>query len=165
MALAICPGSFDPVTKGHLDIITRASGLFERVIALVVVNPDKKPAFTTAQRAEMLRKCTAHLPNVEVDTHVGLLVDYVHRRGAVAIVKGLRAMSDFEYEFQMALTNKKMMPDADTLFLTTSSDNMYLTSSLVRQVAYFGGDVADFVPAEALADIQAVLGETAYKGL
>ena len=153
MKKVICPGSFDPVTRGHIDIITRASGMFDSVFALVVVNPEKKPAFTTAERMEMLRKSVAHLPNVTVEHHQGLLVDYVREKGAVAIVKGLRAMSDFEYEFQMALTNKKLMPEADTIFLTTKVENMYLTSSLVKQVAAFNGDIADFVPPEVYQDI------------
>jgi len=154
MRRAICPGSFDPVTKGHLDIITRAAGLFDEVVVLVVVNPQKKPAFTVAERVEMLTKATAHLGNVVIDSYLGLLANYVRQTNAVAIVKGLRAMSDFEYEFQMALTNKKLVPEADTIFLTTDSDNMYLTSSLVKQVAAFDGDISDFVPNEARADIE-----------
>jgi len=162
MRKAICPGSFDPVTKGHIDIITRAAGLFDEVVVVVVVNPNKKPAFTVAERVEMLAKACAHLDNVVIDSHLGLLADYVRQNNAVAIVKGLRAMSDFEYEFQMALTNKKLVPEADTIFLTTDSDNMYLTSSLVKQVAVFDGDISDFVPPEALADIELRLkGKTA----
>lgn len=154
MAIAVCPGSFDPVTLGHLDIITRASGLFDEVIALVIVNPAKNPSFTAQERVNMLEKSTAHLKNVKVDRHQGLLVDYVRDAGAVAIVKGLRAMSDFEYEFQMALTNKKLLPQAETIFLTTQIENLYLNSSLVKQVAGFGGDISDFVPPEALEDIK-----------
>ena len=154
MRRVICPGSFDPVTKGHIDIITRAAGLFDEVIVLVVVNPTKNPSFTVAERVEMITKATAHLNNIVVDSHLGLLADYVRKTNSVAIVKGLRAMSDFEYEFQMALTNKKLVPEADTIFLTTDSGNMYLTSSLVKQVAAFDGDISDFVPGEALADIE-----------
>jgi pantetheine-phosphate adenylyltransferase len=154
MAKVICPGSFDPVTKGHLDIITRAGSLFEEVVALVVANPTKSPAFTAHERVQMLEKCTAHLPNVKVDSFYGLLADYVRQSGAIAIVKGLRAMSDFEYEFQMALTNRKLVPEAETIFLTTTSDNLFLNSRLVKQVASFGGDIADFVPPEVLGDIQ-----------
>jgi len=153
MATVICPGSFDPITKGHLDIITRASRLFDHVIALVAINANKKPSFTAEERAEMIRKATAHLPNVTADTYEGLLADYVREKGAVAIVKGLRAMSDFEYEFQMALTNKRLVPEAETIFLTTQAENMYLNSSLVKQVASFGGDISDFVPPEVLNDI------------
>jgi len=154
MSKVICPGSFDPVTLGHLDIITRASSLFDEVIALVVINPAKNPSFTAQERAAMLEKCTGHLPNVRVDTFQGLLADYVREVGAVAIVKGLRAMSDFEYEFQMALTNKKLVPEAETVFLTTTAENMYLNSSLVKQVASFDGDISAFVPPQVLSDIQ-----------
>ena len=117
--IAICPGSFDPVTLGHLDIIRRASVLFDKVIVLVVVNPVKNTSFTPDERVELIRKSVDGIPNVEVDLYTGLLVDYVRSKGAVAIVKGLRAMSDFEYEFQMALINKKMLPYAETIFLTT----------------------------------------------
>ena len=154
MAKVVGPGSFDPVTKGHIDIITRASGMFEDVVALVVINPEKNPSFTAAERVGLLSKATAHLPNVVVESYQGLLADYVRSQNAIGIVKGLRAMSDFEYEFQMALTNKKLVPEAETIFLTTTSENMYLTSSLVKQVAAFEGDISDFVPAEVLADIQ-----------
>ena len=153
MATVICPGSFDPVTRGHIDIITRASRLFENVIALVAVNASKTPSFTPEERAELIRKSTAHLTNVTADIYEGLLADYVRAKGAVAIVKGLRAVSDFEYEFQMALTNKKLVPEADTLFLTTRAENMYLNSSIVKQVAAFGGDISTFVPPEALGAI------------
>lgn len=144
--IVVCPGSFDPVTVGHLDIISRASFLFDKVIVLVVVNPGKTPSFTAEERVEMIRAAVGDAPNIQVDFHRGLLVDYVRQHGAVAIAKGLRAMSDFEYEFQMALTNKKMLPYADTIFLTTTTQNMYLSSSLVKQVAMFGGDISDFVP-------------------
>ncbi len=154
MSKAICPGSFDPVTKGHLDIITRAASLFEEVVALVVINPEKNPSFTAQERVEMLKKSTAHLPNVQVDSYQGLLAEYIKMQGASAIVKGLRAMSDFEYEFQMALTNKKLVPEAETVFLTTTSDNLYLNSSLVKQVAAFGGNISDFVPPEVLTEIE-----------
>ena len=139
MAIAVCPGSFDPVTNGHLDIIHRASKLFDKVIVLVIVNPDKTPVFTREERVDMM-------PNVEVDSYCGLLADYVKKVGAAVIVKGLRAVTDFEYEFQMALTNKKLAPFAETMFLTTSASNMYLSSSVVRQVGSFGGDISPFVP-------------------
>ena len=146
MRSAVCPGSFDPITLGHLDIIKRASKLFDQVIVLVVVNPDKAPSFTPEERMEMIRLATADIGNITVDSYDGLLIDYVRRTGAAAIVKGLRAVSDFEYEFQMAMTNKKMYPYAETRFLTTSMYNMYLSSSLVKQIARFGGDTSDFVP-------------------
>lgn len=158
MAKAICPGSFDPVTRGHIDIIARASGLFDEVVALVVVNPVKVPCFTAVERAAMLRRSVAHLPNVSVDIYQGLLANYVRQVGAVGIVKGLRAMSDFEYEFQMTLTNHKLLPQAETIFLSSTVDNLYLSSSLVKQVAQYQGSIVDFVPPEVLPDIEQRLG-------
>jgi len=155
---AVCPGSFDPVTNGHLDIIRRASTLFDHVIVLVVINPDKTPVFSPEERVDMLRRATAGLPNVSVDSYTGLLMDYVRQKSACAVVKGLRAMSDFEYEFQMALTNKTLLPYAETVFLTTSSQNMFLSSSLVKQLARFGGDISQFVPKMLLEQIWARLG-------
>ena len=146
MRTAICPGSFDPVTYGHLDIFKRASKLFDRVIVLVSINPDKHPCFTPEERMEMIREVTAEIPNIEVDCYAGLLSSYAQQHEAAAIVKGLRAMSDFEYECQMALTNKKLYPYAETVFLTTSMYNMYLSSSLVRQIAMLGGDLSGLVP-------------------
>lgn len=146
--LAVCPGSFDPVTLGHIDIMTRASTLFDRVIVLVSVNPDKSPCFSAEERMDMIREVTKDLPNVTVERLDGLLADYVREKKACAIVKGLRAMTDFEYEFQMALINKKLCPEAETVFLVTKSENMYLSSSMVRQVASFGGDISGFVPHE-----------------
>ncbi len=143
---AICPGSFDPVTNGHLDIIRRASNLFDKVIVVVVTNPEKHPSFTCEERMSLLQQATRCIQNVEVDSYDGLLIDYVTLRKGVAIVKGLRAVSDFEFEFQMALTNKMLLPEAETIFLTTSTQNMYLSSSLVKQVAHFGGDISPFVP-------------------
>lgn len=151
--LAVCPGSFDPVTKGHVDIIKRASELFDEVVALVVVNPGKKPSFTASERVDMLERSLTDIPNVRVEKYQGLLVDYLAETNAAAIVKGLRAVSDFEYEFQMALTNKKLYPGAETIFLTTSIDHMYLSSSLVKQVAAFDGNISEFVPAPVLDEI------------
>ena len=156
--IAICPGSFDPITNGHLDIIKRASTLFDKVIVLVVINPVKTAAFTPQERAEMISVTTEGMPNVEVDTYNGLLVDYLRQVGATAIVKGLRAVSDFEYEFQMALTNKMLLPYAETVFLTTSAQNMYLSSSIVKQVAQFGGDISEFVPRRLHKRIKERLG-------
>ena len=148
MRIAVCPGSFDPVTKGHLDIITRAAKLFDKVIISVSVNADKNPGFTLEERINLVKRCTGQISNLEIDVVNELLANYVKRVGACAIVKGLRAVSDFEYEFQMALANKKMYPDAETVFLTTSHQNMYLISSLVKQIAGFGGDISEFVPSE-----------------
>lgn len=155
MKIAVCPGSFDPVTIGHLDIITRASKLFDRVIVVVMSNAAKSPLFTQVERMELLQRAIsdAGIENVTVDCYDGLLADYVRQRNATAIVKGLRAMSDFEYEFQMALTNRKIFPQAETVFLTTAAENMYLSSSLVKQVAQLGGDISDFIPACILPDI------------
>ncbi len=151
--IAICPGSFDPVTFGHLDIITRAAGMFSKVIVVVAGNSSKHCSFTPEERVEMIKKCIPNLENVEVDHFGGLLADYAAQKGATAIVKGLRAMSDFEYEFQMALTNKKLNPNVETLFLTTAAQNMYLSSSMVKQIASMGGDISSFVPEVIKQDI------------
>ncbi len=143
---AVCPGSFDPVTVGHLDIITRASSMFDKVIVVVMTNSAKSPSFSADERIDMIKLATKDLPNVEVDCYNGLLADYAKMKNASAIVKGLRAMSDFEYEFQMALTNKKLNPQAETIFLTTKAENMYLSSSMVKQIGSMNGDIKDFVP-------------------
>ena len=155
MITAVCPGSFDPVTQGHMDIIRRASQLFDRVIVVVMTNGAKSPLFTQTERVELLDRAVAAegLEHVVVDCYDGLLADYVEMRQADVIVKGLRAMSDFEYEFQMALTNRKLNSRAETVFLTTTAEHMYLSSSLVKQVAGYGGDISDFVPACILPDI------------
>lgn len=152
--IAVCPGSFDPITFGHLDIIKRASILFDKVIVLISVNPAKTSSFTLYERMMMISKNTEQFDNVVIDILDGLLADYVRNVGAIAIVKGLRAVSDFEYEFQMALANKKLYPDAETVFLTTSSENMYLSSSVVKQIAQYGGDISSFVPENVLEFIQ-----------
>ena len=153
MKLAICPGSFDPVTNGHLQIVSRAAEMFDRVIVVAMANQNKQPLFSAEERMELLRRATAGMANVEVDTYDGLLVEYARQKQASVIVKGLRAMSDFEYEFQMALTNRKLNPDVETVFLATSAEYMYLSSSLVKQVASLGGDIREFVPACIIKDI------------
>ena len=153
MRTALCPGSFDPVTNGHVDVIERAAKLFDKVIVVVLINKGKTPMFSAEKRVEFLKKATAHIPNVEIDSYSGLLADYAKERGAVAIVKGLRAVSDFEYEFQMALTNKKLNEPLETLFLTTNMEYMFLSSSVVREVASFGGDISQFVPNTICEDI------------
>lgn len=151
--VAICPGSFDPITKGHLDIISRTAGLFDKVIVLILKNDTKRYSFSIEERKAFIEKCIKDLPNVSVDTYDGLLADYAAKNDISVIVKGLRAMSDFEYEFQMALTNRKLNKQVETLFLTTSAENMYLSSSMVKQIAGLGGDISDFVPKEILGDI------------
>lgn len=143
----ICPGSFDPVTLGHLDIISRASKMFDHVIVAVLRNSAKeRSSFTVEERIELLQEATKDLGNIEVVSFDGLLAEYAKKRNVTTIVKGLRAVSDFEYEFQMALTNKMLNPDLETVFLTTSAQNMYLSSSMVKQVASLGGDIKGFVP-------------------
>lgn len=154
MKIAVCPGSFDPVTKGHVDVIKRTAKMFDKVIVVVMANYHKpESAFTTEERVELIERCTRNFDNVEVDMYNGLLADYAQQHGAVAVVKGLRAVSDFEYEFQQALTNKKLNPDLETVFVTASADYMFLSSSMVKQVCGFGGDITDFVPEEVKDDI------------
>ncbi len=152
--IAICPGSFDPITLGHIDIITRASAMFDKIIVVVMNNAQKKNhCFTPDERCELIHKAVGDIDNIEIDTYDGLLADYAKQKNACAIIKGLRAMSDFEYEFQMALTNKKLNPQVETLFLTTRAENMYLSSSMVKQIAVMGGDISSFVPPTILDDI------------
>lgn len=153
--IAVCPGSFDPVTIGHLDIIRRASKLFDNVIVVVMSNYKKMGNYTFSQqeRVDMLIRCTKDMPNVVVDSHCGLLAQYAKEKGAVAIIKGLRAVSDFEDEFQQALINKKLNDEVETLFLSADSDNMFLSSSVLKQVCSLGGDISAFVPKEILSDI------------
>lgn len=151
--IAVCPGSFDPVTYGHLDIITRAAKMFDKLIVVVASNGAKHCSFTPEERVDMIKKCIPDLQNVEVEHYDGLLADYAASKGANAIIKGLRAMSDFEYEFQMALTNKKLCPEAETVFLTAKAENMYLSSSIVKQIGSMNGDIREFVPAEIYDDI------------
>ena len=144
--IAIYPGSFDPCTNGHLDIIERSSKIFEKVIVAVLLNSSKTPTFTVEERIDLLKTATEHIPNVEVVSFNGLLAQFAQDRNAKVIIKGLRAVSDFEYEFQMSLTNTKLNPNVETLFMTTKSENMYLSSSIVREVARYGGDISDMVP-------------------
>jgi pantetheine-phosphate adenylyltransferase len=142
---ALCPGTFDPVTNGHLDIVRRAAGLFDRVVVAVVENPDKRPLFEVAERVEMLGEAVAELGNVEVDSFSGLLVDHARSRGIGVIVKGLRAVTDFDYELQMAQMNRQLA-EVETCFIPTSPRWSYLSSSLVKEVARYGGDVSGLVP-------------------
>lgn len=148
MRIAIYPGTFDPVTNGHLDILYRSSTLFDRVIVAVAKENYKNTLFTLEERAELLNKVIGDMPNVEVEVFSGLLVDYVKSKGACAIIRGLRAVSDFDYEFQVALMNKKLYNDAETVFLTTDTKYSFLSSSIVKKVASLGGCVKGLVPEE-----------------
>lgn len=148
MKIAVYPGSFDPVTKGHLDIIERASKLFDHVIVTVMFNQSKNPMFSPDERMALLEKTTVHLSNVSIDKHMGLLIDYLKSKDARILVKGLRAISDFEAEFQMASVNQKLCKEIETVFIMTRTDYMYLSSSIVKEVASFGGNISDFVTEE-----------------
>ena len=152
MKIGIYPGSFDPVTTGHLNIIRRAAQIFDRLIVCVMVNSAKKPMFTREERVDFIRRITADLPNVEVDSSEGLLADYARKKGNCVIVKGLRAGSDFEYEFQMAMINRKINPDLDTMFLTAEHQFMYLSSSTVKELGSYDVDLADFLPEQIIPD-------------
>ncbi len=160
MRIAICPGSYDPVTNGHLNIIERCSGLFDKGIVVALLNAKKTYAFSQEERTNMLRRVTGHLPNVEVDTDNGLVAEYARKRGAHALVKGLRAVTDFEYEFQMALINKELNPALETVFITTDAKFMYLSSGAVREIASYGQNLAGFVPPQLEREITKRL----YKG-
>jgi len=151
MRIGIYPGSFDPVTLGHLDIIERASRLVDKLVIGVLVNGAKSPMFSTEERVKLIEKVTKHLPNVEVEANGGLLVEFAKAKGANVIVRGLRAVTDFEYELQIAQTNHKLNPQVDTVFLTTSVEYSYVSSSIVREIASYGGDISQFVP-ECIVD-------------
>ena len=153
MGKAICPGSFDPITNGHLDIIERASRVFDELIVGVLVNPEKKSLFSIDERVEQIKKLVVNLPNVRVKKFSGLLVNLMNKEGAGVIVKGLRAVSDFEYEFQMAAMNNKLDPSKETMFIMTKAEYCYLSSSSVKQVAMFGGCIKGLVPDEIIPDI------------
>ncbi len=160
MKIAVYPGSFDPVTNGHLDIIERSSKIFDKVIVGVLSNNSKIPIFSVAERVEMLNEVTKNYENVEVDSFSGLLVNYLQNKNAKIIIKGLRAVSDFEYEFQMALMNKKLNPEIETLFMTTSSRYSYLSSSVVKEVAKLGGCLKELVPDEIITEVIKKLRDT-----
>jgi pantetheine-phosphate adenylyltransferase len=144
--LALFPGSFDPLTNGHVDIVLRSTQLFERVLIAVLVNADKKPLFTAGERVDLVREVFREYPNVEVDSFEGLLVDYARMRRASAIVRGLRAVSDFEYEFQMALMNRHLEPTLETVFMMPAEQYTYLSSRLIKEVFSLGGEVRGLVP-------------------
>jgi pantetheine-phosphate adenylyltransferase len=158
-ALVVYPGSFDPMTNGHLDVARRAARTFTRLVVAVVSNPNKRPMFALEERVEMLREACADLPNVEVDSFDGLLVEYVRRRGAALIVKGLRIVADFEGEFTMALLNRKLAGHVDTMFLPASVEYAYVSSSSVREIFALGGDISDFVPPSVLRAMARLRGK------
>lgn len=152
---AVYPGTFDPVTNGHLDIIERACELFDKVIVSIAVNPNKKPLFSEKERIDMIKKVTAHLNNAEVDSFKGLLVKNAENKKAGVIIRGLRAISDFEYEFQMSLTNKKLNPLINTVFLMPNEKYSFLSSSLVRELASYDANVKEFLPEYVLNKLKA----------
>ena len=154
MKIAIYPGSFDPITSGHLNIIRRAANIFDRLIVCVMVNSGKQPMFSRQERVEMIRRVTEDLPNVEVDHSDGLLAEYAREKGSCVIIKGLRAGSDFENEFQMALINHKINPGLDTMFLTAEHQYMYLSSSTVKELGKYHVDLSDFLPEQIMPDFQ-----------
>lgn len=155
MSVAICPGSFDPITLGHLNIIRRTAKIFDKVVVCIMYNSSKSsPMFTIDERAEMVRKVVERFPNVEVDTSCGLLAEYAKKYDGAVLVKGLRAASDFEYEFQMNLINKKINPSLETMFLTASEKYTFLSSSVVREMARYGADLSDFVPCEIIEEVE-----------
>jgi pantetheine-phosphate adenylyltransferase len=157
MTIALYPGSFDPITFGHLDVMERAAKLFDKLIIAVAHNADKKPLFTAAERAAMIRESIAPHTNVEIVSFDGLLVDFAKKSGATAVVRGLRAVTDFEYEFQMALMNKTLSPELETVFLTSREAFTYLSSRVIKEVAKLGGDITKFVPPAVAAALTAAL--------
>ncbi|MBO4946453.1 MAG: pantetheine-phosphate adenylyltransferase [Lachnospiraceae bacterium] len=158
MATAVYPGSFDPVTLGHLDIIERTAKMMDHVIIGVLNNNSKSPLFSVEERVNMLKNVTSHLDNVEVQSFGGLLVDFVHQNHADVIVRGLRAITDFEYELQLAQTNRVIAPDVDTIFLTTNLKYSYLSSSIVKEIAGYGGDISEFLPPDIVKLVQKKIG-------
>ena len=159
MKVAVYPGSFDPITSGHLNIIRRAANIFDKLIVCVMVNAGKNPMFTLEERVELIQRVTKNIPNLIVDSSSELLAEYAKKQGSCVIVKGLRAVSDFENEFQMALINRKINPDLDTMFLTADNEYMYMSSSVVKELGSYGVDLADFLPKEIIPDFQRKLGK------
>lgn len=164
MKIAIYPGSFDPITSGHLNIIRRAATIFDRLIVCVMVNSGKKTMFSQQERVDLIRRVTSDLPNVEVDSSNELLAEYARSKGSCVIVKGLRAGSDFENEFQMALINHKINPDLDTMFLTAEHQYMYLSSSVVKELGRYDADLSDFLPEEIIPIFKERLNEIRQGG-
>ena len=164
MKIAIYPGSFDPITSGHLNIIQRAARIFDKVIVCVMVNSGKSPMFTREERVDLIRRVTAEIPNVEVDSSTELLADYARRKGSCVIVKGLRASSDFENEFQMAMINHKINAELDTMFLTAESQYMYLSSSTVKELGRYKVDLSDFLPQSIIPDFEKRIEKITHQG-
>ena len=164
MKIAIYPGSFDPVTSGHLNIIQRAAKIFDKLIVCVMVNAGKNPMFTLEERVELIRKVTGDFPNVEVDSSSDLLAEYARSKGSSVIVKGLRAGSDFENEFQMAMINHKINPDLDTMFLTAEHQYMYMSSSMVKELGSYDVDLSDFLPEQIIPDFKKRVSTTHQGG-
>ena len=154
MRIAVYPGSFDPITNGHLDIIERASRVYEKLVVGDLSNASKTPLFSAEKRVEMIRLVTKHLDNVEVDTFTGLLFDFAASKNATVIVKGLRTVADFEYDFQMALLNKALNPEYETMFMMTNTKYSYISSSMVKELAGFHGDLTGLVPCEIIETIE-----------
>jgi pantetheine-phosphate adenylyltransferase len=146
--LAVYPGSFDPVTNGHIDILEKTSKIFDKIIVAVVHNVSKKALFTLDERVELIRESTKHLDNIEVECFSGLLANYLRDRNACAIIRGLRTVADFEYEMHMAMINKRLIPDVDTIFIMSDSSNIFVSSSIIKEAALLGGDVGELVPEE-----------------
>ncbi|MCH8271713.1 MAG: pantetheine-phosphate adenylyltransferase [Candidatus Marinimicrobia bacterium] len=146
MKIAVYPGTFDPITNGHVDIIYRSAKLFDKIIVTVAVNTQKTPLFDLTERVEMIRQSLGNEEKIEVDQFDGLIAEYLRRVNASAMIRGLRAVSDFEYEFQMSLMNRKLNPDVETVFLTPAQEYIHLNSTIVKEVASFGGDVSEYVP-------------------
>lgn len=159
MKVAIYPGSFDPITSGHLNIIQRAANIFDNLIVCVMVNAGKNPMFTLEERVELIRRVTRDIPNLEIHCSNKLLAEFAREQGSCVIVKGLRAVSDFENEFQMALINRKINCDLDTMFLTADKEYMYMSSSVVKELGSYGANLSDFLPKEIIPDFQRKLGK------
>ena len=164
MTTAVYTGSFDPITLGHLNLIKRASQVFDRVIVCIMFNKNKNPLFTMEERLRQVRLVTARFPNVEVDSSELLVAEYARQKGARVVVRGLRAVSDYEKECQMALINKRLNPELETFFLPASEKYMYLSSSAVRELALFGADISGFAPREIIGEIEAKFSEKGRKG-
>ena len=164
MKTAIYPGSFDPVTSGHLNIIQRAARIFDKVIVCVMVNSGKTPMFSQEERVELIRRVTADIPNVEVDSSDALLAEYAKQMGCRVIVKGLRASSDFENEFQMSMINRKLNPELDTMFLPAESQYLYLSSSTVKEMGRYGVYLSDFLPQSVIPDFQNRINKLTAQG-